>query len=166
MAANFNEKTLMAALIPPGPAHVKQSVYSAGLPGGDPRALVKAAAVMTTLVADSYIRSTPKSSIRMGVLDRLPMPDEGPLSAELSLRMLRLSCLTSAYDELWRAAYSSEFLDCQWAADSFGLGLRTIADVDPEWSRNVPLRLAVDRRQAQVEIDALVALLLGLTNSR
>lgn len=33
----------------------------------------------------------------------------------------------------------------------------------PKWSAHTPLRLAVDRRQALVEIDVIVALALGLT---
>lgn len=35
--------------------------------------------------------------------------------------------------------------------------------VEPIWTRDTPLRIAADRRQALVEIDALVALMLGLT---
>src|SRR6478609_6724744 len=38
-----------------------------------------------------------------------------------------------------------------------------LGDVDPCWTRNSPLRLAIDRRRAQLEIDALVALMLGVT---
>ena len=32
-----------------------------------------------------------------------------------------------------------------------------------DWTRDTPLRIAADRRQALVEIDALVALMLGVT---
>ena len=35
--------------------------------------------------------------------------------------------------------------------------------VTPEWTADTPLRIAEDRRQALVEIDALVALMLGVT---
>ena len=35
--------------------------------------------------------------------------------------------------------------------------------VTAEWTANTPLRIAEDRRQALVEIDALVALMLGVT---
>ena len=35
--------------------------------------------------------------------------------------------------------------------------------VNYKWSEGSPFRLAADRRQAQVEIDALVALMLGVT---
>ena len=38
-----------------------------------------------------------------------------------------------------------------------------LGDVGATWTPAAPLRLAVDRRQALVEIDALVALMLGLT---
>jgi hypothetical protein len=39
----------------------------------------------------------------------------------------------------------------------------TLGDVGPEWTPDTPLRIAADRRQALVEIDAIVALALGLT---
>ena len=38
-----------------------------------------------------------------------------------------------------------------------------LGDVEAEWTAATPLRIAEDRRQALVEIDALVALMLGVT---
>ncbi|SYZ34470.1 Uncharacterised protein [Propionibacterium australiense] len=38
-----------------------------------------------------------------------------------------------------------------------------LGDVTPEWKSSTFLRRAIDRRQALVEIDALVALMLGVT---
>lgn len=40
---------------------------------------------------------------------------------------------------------------------------RPLGEIGLEWTRDTPLRIAADRRQALVEIDALVALGLGLT---
>ncbi len=40
---------------------------------------------------------------------------------------------------------------------------RPLGDIGPEWTHDTPLRIAADRRQALVEIDALVALALGLS---
>jgi hypothetical protein len=38
-----------------------------------------------------------------------------------------------------------------------------LGQVGSEWTSNTPLRVAADRRQALVEIDAIIALTLGLT---
>jgi hypothetical protein len=38
-----------------------------------------------------------------------------------------------------------------------------LGEVTREWTASTPLRIAEDRRQALVEIDALVALMLGVT---
>src|SRR5699024_2182557 len=42
-------------------------------------------------------------------------------------------------------------------------GRLELGSVGPEWTPDVALRRAADRRQALVEIDALVALMLGVT---
>ena len=38
-----------------------------------------------------------------------------------------------------------------------------MAAASPDWTSDTPLRIAADRRQVLVEIDAVVALILGLT---
>ena len=40
--------------------------------------------------------------------------------------------------------------------------LRPLADVGPAWERDTPLRTECERRAALVEIDALVAVWLGM----
>ena len=79
------------------------------------------------------------------------------------MRILRLNCLTDGYAELWNEAVSLISSDDEWTcshrfAESVALG-----DVSSTWTPVSPLRLAADRYQAQVEIDALVALSLGIT---
>src|SRR5690606_5243746 len=96
MAANTGERTLIPAIIPPGAAHV-HPVYSAGLPSGDLRTLVRLQGVLASLVADLAVRSAPKSEILYSTLERLPWLSEFPLNDELLLRVLRLTCLTGAY---------------------------------------------------------------------
>ena len=48
-------------------------------------------------------------------------------------------------------------------ADSATRDRPDLGDVTTEWTADTPLRIAEDRRQALVEIDALVALMLGVT---
>ena len=77
--------------------------------------------------------------------------------------MLRLNCLTSAYSELWQEAFDGQMGTDSWTGGFVHSRRKPLGDVGSEWTIETPLRIAADRRQALVEIDALVALGLGLT---
>ncbi len=160
MAANTGERTLIAAVIPPGAAHVN-AVLEAVVPGG-PRELALAAGTLSALLSDFVIRAVPKGDVYPSALERLAYPGlSHPLADSLILRTLRLNCLASVYGDLWRDCWSRNF-----HADSWTIVDRThvtLGEVAEGWAPSTPLRRAVDRRQALVEIDALVALMLGVT---
>lgn len=163
MAANTGERTLIPAIIPPGAAHV-DGIFSMGRPGLSPQMLVDASSVLSSLLVDFSIRVAPKSTIRSGTASRLPFPhlDSG-LAAELRLRSLRLNCVTSAYAPLWSDCFDQVYRVEEWTAIVARLEREPLGSVAREWSPETPLRIAADRRQAQVEIDVLVALALGVT---
>ena len=50
-----------------------------------------------------------------------------------------------------------------WTLASVHEGRRPLGSVGPAWQPDTPLRIAADRRQALVEVDGLVALMLGVT---
>lgn len=161
MAANTGERTLIPALIPPGPAHI-DGVFSAGRPGGELSDLVAVSGFLSSLTADFAVRAVPKGDIRAGTINRLPYVD-GPLRTELILRTLRLNVITDAYADLWLACWSPEFTHDTWTGGLAHHRRPDLGAVAPAWTPDTPLRIAADRRQALVEIDALVALMLGLT---
>lgn len=157
MAANTGERTLIPALIPPGAAHV-HGVHAAGDASGKSATTVLTAGVLSTLLADFSIRAAPKSGILAGTLKRLPMvPLDHPLLPSLILRTLQLNCLTDAYADLWNECWDPAFPRGEAILPRHGS-----TAVVPGWTAEVPLRRAEDRRNAQVEIDALVALMLGV----
>ena len=161
MARNSNERSLFPAIIPPGATHI-HGVASAGLPQGDLRTIALLAGFASSLVLDFAVRVAPKSTISASTIERLPWADRGDLSEMLVLRALRLNCVTEAYADLWRDTYSASFTVDRWTADGLRPNRPPLGAVGPEWTREVPLRIELDRRQALVEIDALVALMLGL----
>lgn len=161
MAANTGERTLITALIPPGTAHV-HAVAAAALPG-HPVELSVLVAISSSLIADFMIRVAPKSNIPGSVLATLPLVPDERIRRRLVLRALRLNCVTDAYEELWRVCRLVAIDDDSWVDSGARRGLSPLAVVPEGWSREIPLRRAIDRRQALVEIDALVALGLGLT---
>lgn len=162
MAANTGERTLIPALIPPGAAHV-DGAYSAGFADARSATLTAIAGVASSLVSDFAIRVTPKSTIRAGGFSRLPWIDNQALSGALILRTLRLNALTDAYNSLWSEAFSAIDSDDRWISGLDYVGRPALDDVTATWTPRSPLRRASDRRQALVEIDALVALMLGVT---
>jgi hypothetical protein len=161
MAANTGERTLIAGIIPPEAAHI-HGVTSAGLPQGKLRTIALLAGFSSSLVYDFAVRVAPKSTISSSTIERLPWADRGPLPEMLALRALRLNCVTDAYSDLWRDTYDTSFATDRWTSDGIRTNRPQLGEVAPEWTADVPLRIAADRRQALVEIDALVAIMLGL----
>ncbi len=164
MAAPRNERTLISALIPPGAAQLSQSVYAAGSLDGSIESIVLASAFMSSLLSDFFVRSSPKSSVPMSIINQIPYVSNSPLMSELRLRILRLSCLTDAYAALWESGFESGFADCSWTSLPLGTSdSRSISVDQRRWSIDTPLRRNAYRRQALVELDALVALMLGVS---
>jgi hypothetical protein len=162
MAANSNERTLFAALIPPGTAHV-DGVFSAGFPNDEPRTLCTVSGFLASLLVDFGVRAAPKSTIRMATMNRLPLVIDHPLQTELLIRTLRLNCVTDAYADIWKDVYSDSFSSARWAGGFARSNRVDLSSVTRDWSADTPLRIAEDRRQALVEIDALVSLMLAVT---
>lgn len=162
MAANTGERTLISSLIPPGSTHI-DGVFSMGLPFDTYASLVDVTSVTSSLVADSVVRVAPKANIRSSTVANLPLPLESPLRGLLRLRTLRLNCVTDAYADLWAECFDEAFRDDSWTGLPERAGWVDLNDVGPKWTPETPLRRAEDRRQALLEIDALVALSLGLT---
>lgn len=159
MAANSGERTLIPAIIPPGACHV-DGVFSVEFDSFQD--LIVCSSLASSLLLDFAVRAVPKGDIRASSLARLPLVEnDHPLLPSLVLRFLRLSCVSNAYAKLWSSCWNPAFYSDSWALpvhSSVNLG-----DVGPEWRPNTLLRRDLDRRQAVVEIDALVALMLGIT---
>ncbi len=160
MAANTGERTLIAALIPPGAAHV-HPVSSLGMPDLPMNLLVQAAGFLSSILLDLAIRSVPKSDILFNTIKRLPFISEHGLSSHLTLRTLRLHCVTDAYAALWAGCDAAEFRHDEWTSEAHGRP-KLSAHIGVPWTREALLRRAADRRQALLEIDAIVAIMLGL----
>jgi len=162
MAANTGERTLIPAIIPPGAAHV-DGIYSAGAPSAEASIVPLVNAFLSSLLADFSVRSAPKSNIRANVAQRLPFVGDTVGRSALVLRALRLHCLTDAFTDLYEASWSQSFADDSWTTSDPILEEWPLGTSDATWTAAVPLRRALLRRQAQLEIDVLVAIALGIT---
>ena len=161
MAANSGERTLTPAIVPPGSVHVHPVHTVGGLPATD---IALVGAVLASVLSDFQVRSVAKADIHLSSVERLALPPrDHPLIPRLLLRALRLNCLTRAYASLWRDAWDPAFTDDEWLLGKAYPEAPEMGDVGPEWTPDTPLRRDVDRRNALVEIDALMATMLDVT---
>lgn len=159
MIAPNTERSLYCALIPPGATHV-DGIRSACLPDNSGTSLT--AGFFASLPLDYYLRVTGRGDLHVGAAKAMPAPaSDHPLASALLLRTLRLNCLTRAYADLWAELYDPTWPAYEpWACD--WPSLQPLHDVTPDWRAETPLRSERARRAALVEIDALVAVWLGM----
>ncbi|MFE3374522.1 class I SAM-dependent DNA methyltransferase [Streptomyces anulatus] len=155
------ERSLFAALIPPGPAHT-HGVQS--MAATNDRLTVLNSGFWAALPLDYLLRITGRANLMAGEALKMPAPIlNHPLVAPLLLRTLRLNCLTSAYAPLWKELFHPTWPGYEgWAypwPEIAPLGEQLTAT----WEYGTPLRTEYERRAALVELDALVAVWLGMT---
>ncbi|MFD8639979.1 class I SAM-dependent DNA methyltransferase [Streptomyces zaomyceticus] len=158
----FNtERSLFAAIIPPGPAHV-DAVNSMAL--ANDMLTVLSAGFWSSLPLDYLLRITGRSDLRVAEALKMPAPEPGhPLTAPLLLRTLRLNCLSEAYQPLWRELFHPTWPHYEDWAYEWPILEPLSSQLTAVWENKTPLRTEFARRAALVELDALVSVWLGIT---
>lgn len=159
MVAVTGERTLVAALVPPGAGHI-DGVVSVG--SADSYDLLLLSAMNCSLPVDFFVRSLGRTNLHYTSLGLLPMPR--PMSAfapVLAARALRLNCLTTHYADLWNEVWPQVAPAPAWSLSD--PRLTPWPSPSTTWHRPCALRNHFERRWALVEIDALAALELKLT---
>lgn len=152
------ERSVQGALLPPGPTHIRACVTY----GFDDRTtLIRYAGLMASIVNDYLLKVSGGGHVADDQLKRVPLPHETPFDRAAALRTMRLNCLTREYAPLWEELFDRAWLSDEWTDPR--PTQRRLNDVEPTWSMATPLRTDFDRRKALVELDALAALMLGLT---
>lgn len=154
---NLNsERSLIGAVIARAQTHVN-SVDSIAF--HDDLNLLNAAALFNSLPYDFAIKASGKTNLHDHDVSGLPWcrVDETAIN-----RVLRLSCLTSVYDDLWNRN-AAQLSVLPWSAADQRLSLEGPAKGPITWDRSAGLRTEFARRMALVEIDVLVAQALGFT---
>lgn len=162
MCDSTTSRTLHGALLPPGPCHVDGLLSVSVSASID---LVVMAGATSSVLSDFLIKVMGIGHVKTSAATKLPHIRGHALEPQLVLRTLRLNCLVRPYAPLWDELYSEGWQQDSWVphigvdyGDRSPLGV-----VGPKWQWETPLRRAADRRQALVEIDAIVAIMLGIT---
>lgn len=161
MVDNLGARSLVPAIYPPG-SLMLETVFSVGGKAAQPEHILLAAGYLSSLVADFAVRSVPKKHVRLSTYERLPFVDDAPLADEIWYRVARLNCIRPEYASLWNSV-SQHVAEVAWTGGlAYEARDQLLADAI-SWNADSALRRDSDRRQAQIEIDALVALSLGIT---
>ena len=161
MTSQTLERSLVSALIPPDSCHIETCVGSSFR---DRNKLLDFHGLCVSLPMDFYIKALGVSDIRRSVLESFPFPHFGTCIRPLiHLRVLALNCLTCHYSQLWSDAWRAEFSLDTWTKQDIRLGGDQFYGLDEKWDRGYALRTDFERRQALVEVDVLVSIVLGLS---
>ena len=153
-------RTLHAALIPPGPAHV-DTVHTLFMTDSN-RLTALIAGFWSALPFDFLIKTLNSGDLRSGLVDRLAVPAYPSTEAPILTRVLRLNAVTQPYRELLREIWEPAMQSEGWTRPFRHLS--PIAIGNDSWDANFPLRADEARRAALVELDALVAISLGMSS--
>ncbi|MES9542310.1 class I SAM-dependent DNA methyltransferase [Actinomadura sp. NPDC000600] len=158
MVPPSNERSLFAAIFPPGPTHI-HAVHTMAFTEARNTALV--AGFLAALPMDYILRITGRGHLGANEVRNLPAPESiHPLADALLVRVMRLNCLTEAYAEFWNRVFSEKWRSEEWA---FSWPMNERIQVSNEsWGEATPLRSELARRAALVELDVIVAIWLGL----
>ncbi|KIZ14605.1 hypothetical protein [Streptomyces natalensis] len=154
------ERALYVVLLPRKATHVG-GIRSASVASMRHSALV--GGFWAGLPIDYFLRTLAWTHLHESPAKLLPVPhNDHPLSPALLLRTLRLNALTTAYADLWAHLYDPKWPGYEpWAITWPHLKTK-LHNITPTWQRDTPLRTEYARRAALVEIDALVAVWLGI----
>ncbi|MEA3410389.1 MAG: hypothetical protein U9R74_02495, partial [Pseudomonadota bacterium] len=182
MCQSANERTLIGALLPSGFTAI-HTVRC--MPFLRVHEMLRFSSVAVSVIGDFYIKLKGRGHVHDADLQGLPI-DLGELATPAVHRLLRVSCSTVAYSNLWQSAFDHAIRNDAFTWDVppaddgggvggagnavYGAGVVRPADhtlpwsgLTPEWQRGCALRTDRERRQALLEIDVLVAMALNLT---
>ncbi|MDO5724641.1 MAG: hypothetical protein Q4P33_09650, partial [Flaviflexus sp.] len=132
-------RTLYPTVIPPGAAHV-DGVFSTYSPQiKESETMLALSAQWASLPFDFVIRVLATANLFGSLIDRLPANVGSSLNSALAARAGRLNCLSRSYAPMWT----------ELTGDS--------------WTPQSAARKDEERRQLMLEIDALAAILYGIT---
>ena len=155
------ERSLISALIPPAIGHIYTCVGSSFM---DNRKLLDFSAMCSSLPMDFFVKALGATHIHRALIDSFPFPNiDAQIRSLIHLRVLALNCLTKYYAELWSGAWNSQFCSDAWTKRDERLRHEYFVDLTAVWNREFALRSDFERRQALVENDVLVAIVLGIS---
>ena len=161
MTGSTAERSLVSALIPPGASHIHGCISTSFR---ETDKLLDFHAFCISLPMDFLVKVTGASNVRVALLESFPFPEfDIRIKPLIHLRVLALNCLTRYYASLWSDSWIQQYRVDSWTKRDIRLRDQYFQSLESEWSCSHALRSDFERRQALVEVDVLVSMILGLS---
>jgi len=156
-----SERTLSSGIIPPGFSHINKIE---SICFKNEKEMLFVAAFLNSIFIDFYVRTLNKPDLLPSLLKSIPIASVSEkYQQKLISRTLSLNCITDDYKKLWEENYESAFNYDKWSSNDFHLNHSFFSNLTSTWQRNNTLRTDLERRQALLEIDVIVAQAFCLT---
>ena len=159
MIGASSERTLITSIIPPGIGHINTVLAHAFR---DPLRLLDFFSYSLSILIDYRVKSTGMGHANTSLVNNLPMLVQQSYRPALHARALGLVASTSAYASLWSDVWDESLRKEVWTSNNNVFQSR-FSEWTSAWTQQYTFRRDYERRQALVEIDALVSLSMGLT---
>jgi hypothetical protein len=150
------ERMLIAAIIPPGWAHI-ETISSVHF--NTYEALLDSSAVAFSIISDFVTRVIGQTTLRRTAFEVLPFV-KMPKAARR--RVLELSCVTNAFKDIWNTEITN-LKPVSWSSYDRRLISENSTSSISSWTEDSFLKSEFSRRMALIENDVLVSQTIGLS---
>jgi len=160
MAQPANERSLIPSILPPGVTHLNTAF---SICFSDEAMTLRFFSGNLSILSDFIIKMSGRGHCRHDLLRHFPI-DYGVVNQLVEARALRLICLTNLYADYWERHFAELYKIDNWCLEPQSFSESTAwKDLESKWKPGFALRNDLLRRLAQIEIDVLIALSLGLS---
>ena len=159
MVGCASERTMAAAIIPPGVAFVN-TVF--GVSYQDESLVPLMSGLDCSIPYDFLVKVIGKGHVNYSTNMLFPIV-QSKFNDAIVIRALLLNCLTVYYTDLWQRQFHESYCNDSWAKEDSHLQAGKFASLTAKWDWQTPLRTDYERREALVELDVLTAMALGMT---
>ena len=158
MVGPDSEHTLICAVLPRKTAHINGVISSTFR---EEYNTVDMAGLCTSLPLDFWMKIMASQNLTAVRLQSFPMGVKDLYNKAIRSRILRLNCLSKYYSDLWGKLWSEQYTSEDWSIEDNRLS--PFCTLTPQWNNKVPLKNFFERRQAQIELDVIASIALGLS---
>ena len=158
MVGPDSEHTLICAVLPRKTAHINGVISSTFQ---EEINAVDMAGLCSSMPLDFWMKIMASQNLTSIRMQSFPLGIDKKYNSAIRSRTLLLNCLTSYYSELWSLAWDDSYKKEEWSIKD--IRIKPFSELSSQWNSSSPLRNYFERRQAQIEIDVVSAMALGLT---
>lgn len=152
------ERTLIGSVVPPNTGHISTMI---SVSFKDLEQMLLLAGACASLPYDAFVKILGKGDMYYDTIVRLPLIAK--TIPALEVRVLLLNAITRDYSYLWNKVWRDSFAKEAWSKDDHRLPKDTFSKLTNSWKFSYPIRNEYARRQLLVEIDVIIAQLMGLS---